>query len=140
MKSEIRLLEYESLVYHLLGLYPRNGYTFYNFSSLGFPDCSVGEESACNAGDPSSISGSGRSTGGGIDYPLQYTRASLVVQMVKNSPAMRETWVRFPRSVRSPGGRRGNPLQYPCLENSGDSGAWPATVHGVTETRTGLSN
>ena len=67
-------------------------------------------------------------------------RASLVVQMVKNSPAMRETWVRFPRSVRSPGGRRGNPLQYPCLENSGDSGAWPATVHGVTETRTGLSN
>ena len=33
MKSEIRLLEYESLVYHLLGLYPRNGYTFYNFST-----------------------------------------------------------------------------------------------------------
>ena len=44
----------------------------------GFPDSSVGKESACNAGDPDSIPGSGRSTGEGIGYPLQYSWASLV--------------------------------------------------------------
>ena len=58
-----------------------------------FPDGSVGEESACNAGDPGSIPGSGRSAGGGIGYPFQYSWASLVAQLVKNLPAMRETWV-----------------------------------------------
>ena len=60
----------------------------------GFPDGSVGKESACNAGDPSSIAGSGRSAGEGIGYPLQYSWASLVAQLVKNLPAIRETWVR----------------------------------------------
>ena len=59
-----------------------------------FPDSSVGKESSCNAGDPSSIPGSGRSPGEGIGYPLQYSWASLVVQLVKNLPAMQETWVR----------------------------------------------
>ena len=54
---------------------------------------SVGKESACNAGDPSSIPGLGRSAGEGIDYPLQYTWSSLVTQLVKNPPAMWETWV-----------------------------------------------
>ena len=54
---------------------------------------SVGKESACNAGDPGSIPGLGRSTGEGIGYPLQYSWASLVAQLVKNLPAMRETWV-----------------------------------------------
>ena len=43
----------------------------------GFPDSSVGKESPCNAGDPSLIPGSGRSTGEGISYPLQYSWASL---------------------------------------------------------------
>ena len=61
---------------------------------LSDPDSSVGKKSACNAGDPGSIPGSGRSTGEGIDYPLQYSWASLVAQLVKNSPAMWETWVR----------------------------------------------
>ena len=61
----------------------------------GFPDSSVGRESACNAGDPGSIPGSGRSAGEGIDYPLQYSWASLVAQLVKNLPAMWETWVPF---------------------------------------------
>ena len=60
----------------------------------GFPDSSVGKESACNAGDPSSIPGLGRSSGEGIGYPLQYSEASLVAWLVKNPPAMRETWVR----------------------------------------------
>ena len=65
------------------------------FLSRGFPDSSVGKESGCNAGDPSSIPGSGRSAGEGIGSPLQYSWASLVAQLVKkNPPAMRETWVR----------------------------------------------
>ena len=60
----------------------------------GFPESSVGKESTCNAGDPSSIPGSGRSPGEGIGYPLQYFWASLVAQLVKNPPEMQETWVR----------------------------------------------
>ena len=59
----------------------------------GFPHSSVGKESTCNAGDPGSIPGSGRSPGEGIGYPLQYSWASLVAQLVKNLLAMRETWV-----------------------------------------------
>ena len=60
----------------------------------GFPGSSVGKEFSCNAGDPSSIPGSGRSTGEGIGYPLQYSWASLLAQLVKNPPAVWETWVR----------------------------------------------
>ena len=60
----------------------------------GFPDSPVGKESACNAGDLSSISGSGRSAGEGIGYPLQHSWASLVGQLVNNLPATWETWVR----------------------------------------------
>ena len=60
---------------------------------MGIPDSSVGKES-CNAGDPGSIPGSGRSTGEGIGYPLQYSWASLVAQFMKNPPTMRENWVR----------------------------------------------
>ena len=58
-----------------------------------FPDSSVGKESACNAGDPGSIPGLGRSPREGIGYPLQYSWASPVAQVVKNLTAMRETWV-----------------------------------------------
>ena len=61
---------------------------------MGFPGSSTCKESACNAGDPCSIPGSGRSPGEGIGYPLQYSWASLVAQTVKNPPAMQETWVR----------------------------------------------
>ena len=60
---------------------------------MGFSDSSVGKESACKAGDPGSIPGSGRSAGEGICYPPQYSWASLVAQLVKNLPAMWETWV-----------------------------------------------
>ena len=59
----------------------------------GFPDCSVGKESVCNAGDPGSILGSGKYAGEGIGYPLQYSWASLMAQLVKNLPGMWETWV-----------------------------------------------
>ena len=61
----------------------------------GFPGSSAGKESACNAGDPSSIPGSGR----------------------------------------SPEEGNGNPLQYFCLENSMDRGAWQAIVHGATKSQ-----
>ena len=54
-------------------------------------DSSFGKESACNAGDCGLIPGSGRSAGEGIDYPLQYSWASLVAQLVKNLPAVWET-------------------------------------------------
>ena len=60
---------------------------------LGFPDSLVGKESACNAGDLSLIPGSGRSAGEGIGYLLQYSWASLEAQLVKNLPAMWETWI-----------------------------------------------
>ena len=63
-------------------------------AGLGFSDSSVGKESTCNAGDLSSIPGLGRSAGEGIGYPLQYSWASLVAQLVKNLPAIQETWVR----------------------------------------------
>ena len=61
----------------------------------GFPDSSAGKESACNAGDPGSIPGSGRSAGEGTGYPLQYSWASLVAQLVKNSSGMQEIPVQF---------------------------------------------
>ena len=64
------------------------------YSYEGFPDSSVGKESACIAGDPGSIPGSGRSPGEGIGYPLQYSWSSLVAQLVKNPSAMQETCVR----------------------------------------------
>ena len=58
------------------------------------PETSCGKESACNAGDPGLIPGWGRSAGEGIGYPLQYSWAALVAQLLKNLPAMWETWVR----------------------------------------------
>ena len=63
---------------------------------MGFPGGSEGKKYACNAGDPGSVPGLGRSSGEGNGYPLQYS----------------------------------------CLENSMDRGAWQATVHGVTKSRT----
>ena len=67
-------------------------------SLRGFPDSSVGKKKkkkkfACNAGDPGRIPGSRRSPGEGIGYPLQYSWASVVAQLVKNPPAMQGTWV-----------------------------------------------
>ena len=107
----------------------------------GFPDTSVGKESACNAGDPSLIPGSERSAGEGIGYPLQYSWASFVAQLVKliKLPVMLETWVRslgeIPGWVRYPGEGKGHSLQYPGLENS-----MGCMVHGVTKSRTRLSD
>ena len=73
---------------------------------MGFPNSSVSKESACNAGDPSSIPGSGRSPGEGIGFPLQYSRASLA-QTVKShlqcflprSKCLLISWLQSPYAV-----------------------------------------
>ena len=96
---------------------------------LFFPGSLAGKESVCHSGDLGSIPGSGRSPGEGIGYPLQYSWVSLVAQLVKNLPAMWETWV-----GRSPGEGKGYPLQYSGLENSMN-----CIVHGVAKSRTRLS-
>ena len=59
--------------------------------------------------------------------------------MVKNLPANAGGTGSNPRSGRSPGGGHGNPLQYSCLENPMDRGAWWATVHGDVESQTLLT-
>ena len=102
----------------------------------GFPDSSVGKESACNAGDPGSIPGSGRSNGEGIGYPLQYYWASLVSQLVKNPPAMQvEDLGSIPALGRSPREEKGYPLWYSGLENSMDY-----IVLGIARSQKGLSD
>ena len=65
---------------------------------------------------------------------------SLVAQTIKCLPTMRETWVQSPGLGRSSGEGNGTPLQYSCLENPMDRGAWQATVHGVAKSWTQLSN
>ena len=64
---------------------------------------------------------------------------SLVAQMVKNLPAMWETWVQS-LGWEDPFRRAWQPLQYSCLENPMDGGAWWATVHRVTESQTRLND
>ena len=78
--------------------------------------------------------GLGRSPGEGIGYPLQFSWVSLVAQLVKHLPAMREIW-EIPELRRSPGEGKGYPFQYSGLENSMD-----CIVPGVAESLTQLSN
>ena len=101
-----------------------------SYSANGFLDSSVGKESACKAGDPGLIPGSGRSAGEGIDYPLQYSWACLVALLVKNPPAKWEIW------VRSLGWEDPKRLLTPVsgLENSMN-----CVVHGVTKSWTQLT-
>ena len=56
-----------------------------------------------------------------------------MAQRLKHLPVMWETWVRSLGREDSAGEGNGNPLQYSCLENPMDGGAWWATVHGITE-------
>ena len=70
-----------------------SNYTFRFIAKKNEYSCSAGKED-CNAGDPSLIPGSGRFPGEGIGYPFQCSGASMVLQMVKNLPAMWETWIR----------------------------------------------
>ena len=62
----------------------------------------------------------------------------LVAQRLKHLPAMQETWVRSLGQEDPPGEGNGNPLQYSCLENPMDRGAWWATVHRVAKSQTRL--
>ena len=102
---------------------------------MGFPHSPVGKETACNAGDLGSIPGSGRSTGEGIGYPLQYFWASHVAQLVKNLLVMQETWVQSLGWEDPSGEGKGYPLQYSGLANSMDH-----IVHGVSNSQTRLSD
>ena len=100
---------------------------------------STGKESTCNVGDPSLIPGSGRSPGEGIGYPLQYSWASLLAQMVENPRAMQET------SIWSLGLE--DPLEEGMTTHSSifawripmDRGALWTAVHGVAKSQTRLS-
>ena len=87
---------------------------------MGFCHSLVGKESACNAGEHGSISGSGRSAGEGIDHSHQYSWASLVAQLVKNLPAMWKIWVQS--------------LGWEDLVEKGKatySSIWPGEFHGL---------
>ena len=102
-----------------------------------FPGSSAGEESTCNAGDPGSIPGSGISFGVGshssflgLPWWLRWQRILLQCGRPGFDP-----WV-----GKIPGEGNSYPLQYSCLENSMDRGAWRATVHGVAKSRTWLCN
>ena len=79
---------------------------------MGFPGSSVGKEYACNAGDPGSIPGLGSSAGKGIGYPLLYSWAFLVAQLVKESACSAGHLGFIPGLGRSPGEGEGYPLQY----------------------------
>ena len=66
---------------------------WWDWQYQGFFSGSAGIEFACDAGDPGLIPGLGRSAEEGIGYLLQHSWASLLAQLVKNQPAMQETWV-----------------------------------------------
>ena len=102
----------------------------------GFPGSSAGKESTCNAGDPSLIPGLGRSPEDVIGYPLQYSWASLVAQMVENSPAMWETCVQ-PLGWEDPL-EEGMATHFSILpwRISHGQRSLGTTVHGVTESDT----
>ena len=116
-------------------LYGKTKWTQLSTSSvcLGFPGSSAGKESACNARDPVSIPGLGRSPGEGTGYPLQYSWVYLVAPLVENPPAVRETWVRSLDWEDPLEKEKSYPLQYSALDNSMD-----CIVHGVTKSRTWL--
>ena len=102
-----------------------------NFVAVGFPGCSASDESACIAGDPGSIPGSGRSTGEGIGYPLQNFWASLITQTVKNLLAIREIWIwslgwKIPWRKEHATHSSILAWRIPWME-------WPGRLHGIAE-------
>ena len=101
---------------------------------ITFPDSSVGKKSTCNAGDPSSIPGLGRSTQEGIGYPLMLL--GFPGGLADKESACNEGDLgSIPGLGRSPGEGKGYPLQYSILENSMD-----CVVHGVAKSRIQLSD
>ena len=101
----------------------------------GFLGGLAGEESPCKVGDLGLIPGLGGFPGKGLGYPLQYSWASLVAQLVKNLPAMQETWV-----GKIPWRRAWQPTPVFLPGESPWTGAWWVTVHGVAKSQTRLSD
>ena len=75
-----------------------------------------------------------------FDKQLGFPGLPLMAQLVKESACKVGDQGSIPESGRCPGEGNGNPLQYSCLDNPMDRGAWRATVHGVTKSRTRLSD
>ena len=90
---------------------------YLNGRNLTLPESSAGKGSACNAGDPGLIPGSGRSPGEGKGFPLQYSWASRMAQLVKNLPAIQQTWV-----GKIPWRRALQPTPV----------SWPGELHGLS--------
>ena len=134
--------EYETLRYLLQHSTGKMSLLLQHYVSngKGLPGSSAGEESTCNAGDSSSILGSGSSPGEGIGCPLQSSWASLVAQMVKNPPSM------WKNQVQSLGWK--DPLEECKATHSSilawripmDRGGWWATDHGIAKSWTRLSD
>ena len=107
-----------------------------------FPHSSAGKESTCDAGDPGSILGLGRSAGVGIDLDNHNGVITPVFLDFpggsdgKESSCNAGDLCSIPGFGGSPGGRQSNPLQYSCLENPMDKGAWQASVHAVAKSQT----
>ena len=94
-----------------------------------FPGSSAGKESIYNAGDSGLIPGWGHYPGEGIGHPLQYSWASRVVQLVKNLPAMWETWARslgWEDSLEEGMATHSSILAWRIPM---DRGAWRATIY-----------
>ena len=120
----------------LLGEVMSTSFSEYQDGLMGFPGGSAGKQSACNSGDPSLIPELGRSHGEAIGYPLQYSWASLVAQLVKNLPIMQETWVQslgLEDLLDEGMATHSSILAWRILK---DRGAWRSIVHGVTQSRT----
>ena len=119
--------------------YQKNIQNMHHLTYQGPPGQLSCKESACNAGDPGLIPGLGSPPGEEIGYPIQYSQSSPVVHMVKNLPAMLETW------VQALGWE--DPLEEGMAIHSSilawripmDRGTWRATVHGVAKSGTRLS-
>ena len=100
----------------------------------GFPDSSVGKESTCNAGDPGWILRSGRPAAEGIGWLPTPVFLGFPCGSAGKEPTCNAGdpgWI--PGSGRSPGEWIVYPLQYSCLENPVNRGAWQVTVHWVAE-------
>ena len=106
----------------------------------GKSNSSVDKECACNAGDPGSTPGLGRSSGEGIGYTLQYSSASLVALLVKNLPALWETWVPYLGWEDTLGEGRATHSSILVWRIPMDRAAWWATVHGVAKSQTRWSD
>ena len=128
--------EFYFMVFTLCSLLPPSPWSWYLVRTRwSFPGKSAGKESTCNAGDPGSVLGLGRSPREGICYPLQYSWAFPGGSDGKEFSCNVGDLGSIPGLGKSPGGGHGNPVQHPCLENlHGQRSLW-ATVHGAQRVR-----